>query len=336
MSEETRSMLVLNYDSKTTEFLKSVFSESCAVTSAQNLAEVSEKAGDGFDVVLTGYAVPAFSGEKITSYLGDVQKAFDDTASDLRENTRADETLLKEREREQADILAFLKEHVGKAEQEKALVKQEMQAVVEKSENYLKEKLEAEKTAAAAVEAQNKADENAAAALKSQQAAETETEKALKDRAEAIKEKEAAVAARDVAEKNEKAAVESQSAAETTMNEKIEAEARIAKLHEEDTARIEQLTGDLNGLREELTQSEASRAAAETAMNEKIEAEASIAKLHEEDTARIEQLTGDLNRLREELTQSKTLAEQTLAEKASTEEKLIKLQENWTRYVEGA
>ena len=287
MSEETRNMLVLNYDSETTEFIKSVFSGSCVVTPADNLAEVSEKAGDGFDVILTGYAVSALSGEKITSYLSDVQKAFDETATALRENTHADETLLKEREREQAEILAFLKEHVRKTEKENALVSQEMRTVTEKSEVLLEEKLEAEKKAAAALKARNEADENATAALKAQGEAEAKTEEALKGRAEAIKETEAALTAGDLAEKNEKAALESRAAAEATMNEKIEAEARIAKLHEKDTERIEQLTGDLN-------------------------------------------------RLREELNNAETLAEQTLAEKASVEEKLGKLQENWARYVEGA
>ena len=165
MSEETRNILALNYDSKTTEFIQNVFSGACAVTPVNNLAEISEKAGDGFDVILTGYAVPGFSEKKATAYLNDIQKAFDDAASTLREITNADNTLLEEREREQANILAFLQEHVRQAEKEKALLKQEMQAVTEKDEVYLREKTEAEKKAEAALKAQSDAEAKAEAAL---------------------------------------------------------------------------------------------------------------------------------------------------------------------------
>ena len=158
MSEETRNILALNYDSETTEFIKNVFSGACAVTPANNLAEISQKAGDNFDVILTGYVVPEVSQGKATSYLDDIQKAFDDAASTLRKIVTGDETLQKEREREQTNILAFLHEHVRRAEQEKALVKQEMQAVTEKEEVYLKEKIEAEEKAEAALKARDEAE----------------------------------------------------------------------------------------------------------------------------------------------------------------------------------
>ena len=78
MSEETRNILALNYDLETTEFIKNVFSGACAVTPANNLAEISQKAGDNFDVILTGYVVPEVSQGKATSYVDDIQKAFDD------------------------------------------------------------------------------------------------------------------------------------------------------------------------------------------------------------------------------------------------------------------
>ena len=235
MSEKTRNILALNYDSKTTEFIQNIFSGACAVTPVNNLAEVSEKAGGDFDVILTGYVVPAFSEEKATSHLSDIQKAFDDASSTLREIVNNDETLLEKREQEQANILAFLQEHVRQAEKEKVLLKQEMQAVTEKDEVYLKEKIEAE--------------EKAKASLKAQE----------------------------------------------------EAEAK-----------------------------------AENALNEKNEAEAGIAKLREEDAGRITQLAGEANRLTEELENAMALAEQNRAEKASIEEKLTKLQENWEKYVAGA
>ena len=291
MSEKNRKILVLNHDSKTTEFIKNVFSEACDVTPADNLIEVSQKAGDNFDVILTGYVVPKVSGEKATSYLSDIQKTFDDAASDLREKTAANEVLLKEREQGQANILAFLQEHVRQAEAEKALVKQEMQAVTEKAEVYLKEKIEAEEKAAAALKAQTDSEAKAEAALNEKTEAEGKAENALTAQSEAEAAAAAALKSRADAEAKTGLALKAQNDAE---------------------------------------------AKAEVALNEKNEAEAGIAKLREEDAGRLQQLAGEVNRLKDELEKATALAEQNHAEKVSIEEKLIKLQENWEKYVAGA
>ena len=282
MSEETRNILALNYDSKTTDFIQNVFSGACAVTPANNLAEISEKAGDGFDVILTGYAVPGFSGKKATSYLNDIQKAFDDATSTLREITNADNTLLQEREREQTNILAFLQEHVRQAEKEKALLKQEMQAVTEKDDVYLKEKTEAEEKAEAALNAQRHAEATAETTLNEKIEAEEKAEKALKARSEA--EDAAAAALKSRAEAEEKASLalkakgDAEAKAEAALNEKIEAEAGIAKLREEDAGRITQITGELNRLTEELEQA---LALAEQNFAKKVSIEEKLTKLQE-------------------------------------------------------
>jgi len=291
MSEKTRNILALNYDSKTTEFIQNIFSGACAVTPVNNLAEVSEKAGGDFDVILTGYVVPAFSEEKATSHLSDIQKAFDDASSTLREIVNNDETLLEKREQEQANILAFLQEHVRQAEKEKVLLKQEMQAVTEKDEVYLKEKIEAE--------------EKAKASLKAQEEAEAKAENALNEKNEAEEKAENALTARSEAEAAAAEALKTRADAEETAAEALKAQ-------------------------------EEAEARAENALNEKNEAEAGIAKLREEDAGRITQLAGEANRLTEELENAMALAEQNRAEKASIEEKLTKLQENWEKYVAGA
>ena len=291
MSEETRNILALNYDLETTEFIKNVFSGACAVTPANNLAEISQKAGDNFDVILTGYVVPEVSKGKATSYLDDIQKAFDDAASTLRKIVNGDETLQKEREREQTNILAFLHEHVRRAEREKALVKQEMQALMEKDEVYLKEKIEAEEKAAAALKAQTDSEAKAEAALNEKNEAAGKAENALTAQSEAEAAAAAALKSRADAEEKTRLALKAQGDAE---------------------------------------------AKAEAALNEKNEAEAGIAKLREEDAGRIQQLAGEVNRLKDELEKATALAEQNHAEKVSIEEKLIKLQENWEKYVAGA
>ena len=290
MSGKTRKILVLNHNSKTTEWVKKVFSKPCDITLAGDPAEISQKAGDDFDLILTGYVAPEISGGKATSYLNNIQKAFDDAASDLRKKTAANEAILKEKEKAQADILAFLQEHVRQAEKEKTLIKQEMQAVTDISEVYLKEKISAEEKAEAALKAQTDSEAKAKTALNKKSEAENKAQKALTTQSEAEK---AAVAA---------------------LKSKVDAEEKT---------------------RMALKAQEDAEAKADAALNEKNEAEAGIVKLREVDAGRIKQLAGEVSRLNDELENAMTLAEQNHTEKVSTEEKLIKLQENWEKYVSG-
>ena len=282
MSEKTRKILVLNHDSKTTEWVKNVFSEACDVTLAADPAEISKKAGDDFDVILTGYVAPGISGGKTTSYLNDIQKACDDAASDLRKKTAANEAILKEREKAQADILAFLQEHVRQAEQEKALIKQEMQAVREKSEVYLKEKIEAEEKAEAALKAQTDSVTKAEAALNEKSEAENKAQKALTAQSEAEKAAVAALKSKADAEEKTRLALkaqeEAEGKAEAALNEKNEAEAGIDKLREADAGRIKQLAGEVSRLNDEL---ENAMALAEQNHTEKVSIEEKLTKLQE-------------------------------------------------------
>ena len=89
MSNNGGKILFLNYDAETTDHVTKVFSERCDITTADSLSEVAEKAGGDFDVVITGYVVPAVSGDKAISYLRDIQKAFDEATAALLNRERA-------------------------------------------------------------------------------------------------------------------------------------------------------------------------------------------------------------------------------------------------------
>ena len=268
MSENSGKILLLNYDSETTAHVTNAFSGRCDVTTADDLNGVIEKAGDDFDVVITGYAVPAVSGDKAISYLQDIQKAFDEAQSALREKTDANEALLKKRGQEQSKILDFLNDQVRQAERERAELKQEMQTMVEKEETYLQEKIEAEEKAEDALKTQAEAEEKANVALKTRAEAEEKAEAALKDRSEAEEKADAALKAR----------AEAEAEAEEARSEKTRAEEGIAKLREKDAARVEKLNNDVNRLQDEL---ENAVSLAEEGRAEKAKIEEKLARLQE-------------------------------------------------------
>ena len=304
MSNNGGKILFLNYDAETTVHVTKVFSERCDITTADSLSEVAEKAGD-FDVVITGYAVPAVSGgDKAISYLHDIQKAFDEATAALREKMDTTEAFLKERQQEQPRILEFLNDHIRQAEKEKAELKQKMQTVVEEADTYRKEKSETEKKAEAALNAKAEAQEKTEAALSARAEAEKEAAAALKGKAEAEEKMAAALKAAAEAEEKTAAAlsakVEAEEKTEAALNARAEAEARV-----------------------------------ETALIEKAKTEESVVRLREEDAGRIEKLSNEVTRLNEELENSISVVEQARAEKAGIEEKLAQLQENWQKFVAG-
>jgi chromosome segregation ATPase len=282
MSENSGKILLLNYDSETTAHVTNAFSGRCDVTTADDLNGVIEKAGDDFDVVITGYAVPAVSGDKAISYLQDIQKAFDEAQSALREKTDANEALLKKRGQEQSKILDFLNDQVRQAERERAELKQEMQTMVEKEETYLQEKIEAEEKAEDALKARAEAEEKADVALKVRADAEEKAEAALKDRSEAEEKADAALKARAEAEAEAEEALtaraEAEAEAEEARSEKTRAEEGIAKLREKDAARVEKLNSDVNRLQDEL---ENAVSLAEEGRAEKAKIEEKLARLQE-------------------------------------------------------
>ncbi|GAI23757.1 unnamed protein product, partial [marine sediment metagenome] len=242
MSGENRRILILNYDSEATKRARDIFSQHCDVTTADSLKDIAEKADKDFDIIISGYVIPAVSGDKPVSYLQNIQKALDEAKLAVQEKGGGNEALLGESQKKWAEILKLLNDHIRGIENERTELKQEMQGFMEETNTARRHKEEAEK--------------KAEAILKDREEAEQKTEAALRDREEAKKKAEAA------------------------LMEKTKTEEELAEIREKD---------------------------AEV-----------IAKLHDE-----------VNTLTEELENSISVAEEAHKEKASIEEKLAKLQENW-------
>jgi len=217
MSEENRRILVLNYDSEATKRVRDIFSQHCDVTTADSLKDVAEKADEDFDIIISGYVIPAVSGDKPVSYLQNIQKALDEAKLAVQEKGAGNEALLGESQGKQDKILELLNDHIRGIENERAELKQEMQSLTEEANTARKYKAEAE--------------EEIQAALKCKAEAEEKGEAALKDKEEA------------------------EQKLETALMEKTKTEEELAEIREKDAEVIAKLNDEVNTLREELENS---------------------------------------------------------------------------------
>jgi len=240
MSEENRRILILNYDSEATKRVRDIFSQHCDVTTADSLKDVAEKADEDFDIIISGYVIPAVSGDKPVSYLQNIQKALDEAKLAVQEKGGGNEALLGESQKRWNEILKLLNDHIRGIENERTELKQEMQGLTEETNT----------------------------ARKQQEEAENKVEAILKDREDAEKKAEAALKDREDAEKKAKA----------TLMEKTKKEEELAEIREKDAEVIAKLNNDVNTLTEEL---ENSISAAEEARKEKASIEQKLAKLQE-------------------------------------------------------
>ena len=174
MAEKDRKVLMLNYDSKATKNVRDIFSQHCSLTTVDSLKEISEKADETFDIIITGYIVPAVSGDKPISYLSNIQNALDKAKSAVQEKREANEALLWETQEKHDNILTLLNDHVRVVENEIAALKQKMESLREETDAARKSKEEAE--------------EKAEAALKEKKVAEVKGEDALKEKSRAEEE----------------------------------------------------------------------------------------------------------------------------------------------------
>jgi len=186
MTEENRKIMILNYDSEVTEKVKEIFSENCDVATSASLKDISEKADENFDIIITGYVVPAVSGDRTVSYLQNIQKALDEAKSAIQEKRDADETLMRETEEKQDNILEMLNDHVRRVENEIAELKTKMESMTEETDAARKSKEEAEKKSEAALKERAEAEKNAEEALKEKVRAEEEFDKIREDDVKAI------------------------------------------------------------------------------------------------------------------------------------------------------
>ena len=183
MSEENRKIMILNYDSEATKNVRDMFSQHCDITAVDGLKDISEKADEDFDIIITGYVVPAVSGDRTISYLQNIQTALDEAKSAMQEKRDANEALLRETQEKQDNILEMLNDHVRVVESEAALLKTKMESMMEEIDAARKSKEEAEEKAEAALKAQAEAEEKSAAAFKEKAEAEKKAEEALKEKA---------------------------------------------------------------------------------------------------------------------------------------------------------
>ncbi len=117
MSDKNEKILLLNYHSEATEQAKKIFQE-FRVTTAESLEDVSEKINEGFDIILTGYVVPAASRDTSFSYLKDITTALSNLKSEIKE-TETVNFIENEYLKKQEQILQLLNERIKNHEKEK-------------------------------------------------------------------------------------------------------------------------------------------------------------------------------------------------------------------------
>ena len=224
MSEENRRILILNYDSEATKRIRGIFSQHCEVTTADSLKDIAKKADKDFDVIITGYVIPAVSGDKPVSYLQNIQKALDEAKLAVQEKGGGNEALLGESQKKWDEILKLLNDHIRGIENERAELKQKMQGLVEEADTARKRKEDAEKKAEAALKDREKEKKKAEAALIEK----TKTEEELAE----IREKHAEVIAKlnDEIHSLTEELENSISVAEEAHEEKASIEKKLAKL----------------------------------------------------------------------------------------------------------
>lgn len=188
MSEENRKILILNYDSEATKNARDIFSQHFDITAVDGLKDISEKADEDFDIIITGYVVPAVSGDRTISYLQNIRNALDEAKSAMQGKRDANEALLRETQEKQDKILEMINDHVRGVESEAAVLKTKMESLTEETDAARKSKEEAEEKAERALEEKSVAEEKKEAALKEKTVAEEKAEDALKEKARAEEE----------------------------------------------------------------------------------------------------------------------------------------------------
>jgi hypothetical protein len=184
MSDKTKKILLLNYHSETTEQAINLF-EQFEVITAESLEDAAEKGKDDFDLVITGYVVPAVSGDSSFSYLKDIDTAIKNLEAEIRKN-KTDEIIEREFREKQEQILQRLNDAIEVSERQKAeteaniknmekmrdealqfkeQAEQELEIARKEIKVVLQEKQEAEKIAEAALLEKEDVDKNNAAAL---------------------------------------------------------------------------------------------------------------------------------------------------------------------------
>ncbi len=218
MAKKKQKILILDYDSDTTAAVRDIFSKHYDAVTVASLETAAKKANaEKFDIIITGYVIPAVSGEKAISYLKNIKNAISKVEKVAKDKSAAAKKLLRKSQDKQDEILNMLNENIRGVENERAVLEKKIQSMMGVINTARNSKTEAEK--------------KAEAALKGKQEAEKKAEAALKDKQK------------------------SEEKAETVLMEKTKMEEEFGKLREEDVKVIDKLNNEVNTLKEEIENS---------------------------------------------------------------------------------
>jgi len=259
MPKKKQKMLVLDYDSDTTAAIRGTLSQHCDVTFVDSLNKAAAKAKAGkFDVIITGYLVPAVSDKKTVSCLNNIRKAISQAETAIDKKRAAGKKALSEAQEYQARIMEMLTDRVRQFEGEVLEAKQQVQSF--------------EKKASIAEEKQVKAEQGAQDVQKEKAESERRAEEADKKR----------VKTEEILNAEKKARAKAEEKAEAALMEKTENKEKL-----------------------------------------------------DEAIKTTEALNAEVASLREELKNAVSVGEKAVEERSQLEEKLVRFQENWEKYVGG-
>ena len=189
MAEKKQKILILDYDSDTTAAVGDIFSKHYDTVTVASLEEASKKANDGkYDIIITGYVIPAVSGKKAISYLKNIKTAISKAKKAAQNKSAAAQKLLRQSRDKQDEILDMLNENISGVENKRAALEQKIQSMMEEIDTARNSKKETEQKAEAALKDKQKAEEKLEAALEGKQKAEEIVETVLTEKTKMIEE----------------------------------------------------------------------------------------------------------------------------------------------------
>ena len=189
MAEKKQKILILDYDSDTTAAVGDIFSKHYDTVTVASLEEASKKANDGkYDIIITGYVIPAVSGKKAISYLKNIKTAISKAKKAAQNKSAAAQKLLRQSRDKQDEILDMLNENISGVENKRAALEQKIQSMMEEIDTARNSKTETEKKTELALKDKQKAEEKLEAALEGKQKAEEIVETVLTEKTKMIEE----------------------------------------------------------------------------------------------------------------------------------------------------
>jgi len=126
MAKKKQKILILDYDSDTTAAVRDIFSKHYDAVTVASLETAAKKANaEKFDIIITGYVIPAVSGEKAISYLKNIKNAISKVEKVAKDKSAAAKKLLRKSQDKQDEILNMLNENIRGVENERAVLEED-------------------------------------------------------------------------------------------------------------------------------------------------------------------------------------------------------------------